>query len=141
MSKKVKIILLSIIGLMILVGVGLLIHRALTKPKPEEHEIKYNENNEILKDSEIKGMKIYDISLKIEDGKNSYYSAKGINTTDKAIDFVGIVITFYKEEEQMGKIEIYNQRTIEPGETIELENITDIDLYNATSYKVDWIGE
>ena len=141
MNKKVKIVVISVISVALIVGASIVIYKALTKPTPKKQEIKYNESNEILKDSEVKGLKIHDISLKIIDGETSNYVAKATNTTDKKIDFVGIVITFYKDEEQMGKIEIYNQRTIEPGETIDLENITDMDLYKATSSKIEWIGE
>ena len=141
MNKRIKIILITLISVIALVGASIVIYKALTKEKPKKQDVKYNESNEILKDSEVKGLKIHDISLKIIDGETSNYVAKATNTTDKKIDFVGIVITFYKDEEQMGKIEIYNQRSIEPGETIDLENITDMDLYKATSSKIEWIGE
>ena len=140
LDKKIKIALIVLAGLILFTIAFCVVHNFTNKENKNTPEVKYNKNSEILKDREVNGLTIHDISLQVTDGQSNYRS-KATNKTDKKIDFVGIEVTFYNSTEEIGKIQIYNERTIEPGETIDLVNYNDMDLLNATSVKIDMVGE
>ena len=140
LNIKYKIIIITFVALIICVASFFAIREFGSKKGGNKPVVKYNKGAEILKEREIKGLTIHDISLRIEDGQSNY-RAKATNKTDHNIEFVGIGITFYNDATEMGRIEMYQEKTIEPGETIDLENFTDMNLLKATDLKLDWIGE
>ena len=140
LDTKIKIVIVAAICLVLAVGVFCVARSFSGKQKKHVSEIKYNKNAEILKEREINGLSIHDISLQTEDGQSNY-RAKATDKTNEKIKFVGIEFTFYNDAGEMGNIKVYNEREIAPGETIDLVNYNDMDLFSATSVKLELVGE
>ena len=137
---KIKIVLIALVCLIFATGTFFVVRGLTNKKEKPEPVINYNKNEEILKDREIQGISIHDITLQTVDGQSNY-RAKATNKTDAPIEFNGIAITLYKDGEEIGTIEMYPNRTLQPGETVDIVNFNDMNLNEATSVKLELVGE
>ena len=140
MDIKIKIALIALVCLIVATGTFFVVRSLTNKEKKHEPVINYNKNEEILKDREINGISIHDVTLQTVDGQSNY-RAQATNKTDAPIEFNGIALTLYKDAEEIGTIEMYPNRTLEPGETIDIVNYNDMNLNEATSIKLELVGE
>ena len=140
LNKKTKIIIGVVFLLIVLVSSFLIARSIMNKKTEPEAVVNYNTNSEILKEHEIGGLLIHDISLQMTDGQSNF-RAKATNKTDKNIDFEGLELTFYDEKGELGKVRVFQTRTIVPNETIDLVNYTDMDFTKASSVKYEIVSE
>ena len=129
-NKKLVLIIAVVIIAIIsaLISFGLKDDDKKTTEQPKV-EIKENKNKNVIKDQVVDGIKISDVKVEIIDGLTTY-TAKATNTTENPINFKGVDIHV------KGDIEItlgaYGFTVINPGETLELINYSDVDLEKAT---------
>ena len=136
-TKKKIIIVVSVI-LLLAVIIGAIIY--FTRDKEPEDIITINNNKEILNGADVDGIKISNISLKAVNG-NSEYRAVAENTTEEVRDLTGYSITFYENEKEVGTIEVYINKELEPGEKYDLTNFSDMDLSRATAAKYEVVSQ
>ena len=140
LNKRTKIIIVSVFLIIILIVSFLIVKHIMDKDEKPVPVVNYNTNSEILKEHEIGGLLIHDISLQMTDGQSNF-RAKATNKTDKNIDFEGLELTFYDEKGELGKVRVFQTRTIVPNETIDLVNYTDMDFTKASSVKYEIVSE
>lgn len=95
----------------------------------EKIVVKENKNKNVIKEQIVDGIKISDVKVEIIDGLTTF-TAKATNTTENPINFKGVDIHV------KGNIEVtlgaHGFSVINPGETLELINYSDVDLEKAT---------
>lgn len=130
-NKKITLIIAVIIIAIIsaLIGVNLKDNDKKANKKEEKVEIKENTNKNVIKDQVVDGIKISDVKVEIINGLTTF-TAKATNTTENPINFKGVDIHV------KGDIEVtlgaHGFSVINPGETLELINYSDVDLEKAT---------
>lgn len=130
-NKKITLIIAVIIIAIIsaLIGVNLKDNDKKANKKEEKVEIKENTNKNVIKDQVVDGIKISDVKVEIIKGLTTF-TAKATNTTENPINFKGVDIHV------KGDIEVtlgaHGFSVINPGETLELINYSDVDLEKAT---------
>lgn len=133
--KKNKNIIIStlviiIIVLVVLIKVtGIKNNNILKEDKTQKKvEIKHNKNENVLKEQIVDGIKISDVKVEIIDGLTTF-TAKATNTTESPINFKGVDILVKGEKEY--SLAVYGFESINPGETLDLINYSDVDLEKA----------
>lgn len=93
-----------------------------------ESKVKENKNKNVIKEQIVDGIKISDVKVEIINGLTTF-TAKATNTTENPINFKGVDIHV------KGNVEVtlgaYGFSVINPGETLDLINYSDVDLEKA----------
>lgn len=139
--KDKKIIINGIVFALIIIGIVcfLIINNGKQNNNDSEKNVVKNTNQEVIKETLVEGIKIYDVQVKIVDGMTTY-TAKATNTTDSDIELEGFAI-IVKGKDINTELGIYGLGKIGAGETTELTNYSDIDLTNATSIEYKFVKE
>ena len=130
-NKKIIIIIVVVIIAIIsaLVSVNLKDNAKKKSGTQEKVEVKQNTNKNVIKEQIVDGIKISDVKVEIINGLTTF-TAKATNTTENPINFKGVDIHV------KGDIEVtlgaHGFSVINPGETLELINYSDVDLEKAT---------
>lgn len=131
-NKKLILIIAVVIIAIISALIGFSLKNDNDNKKENEKpkvEIKENTNKSVIKDQVVDGIKISDVKVEIIDGLTTF-TAKATNITENPINFKGIDINV------KGNIDItlgaHGFSVINPGETLELINYSDVDLEKAT---------
>ena len=127
MNKKIKLILVGIIGISLLTG-------CFKKEKQETEEpIKVNTNENVIKDQEVEGLKMTNTSLVYENGTTTLETLV-INNTEEDYTINKIKITVKdKEGNVVTTLTGTIADTIKPGESRVIDSDTPMDLSEAGS--------
>ena len=119
MSKKKKIILVIII----LVIITTLIYIILINKGKKNITVVDNIPKVMYKEKELEGFKFSDINF---DFKNNVfeYKVKVTNTTKEPKEFYGVAIALMKGKNEIGRVELYNKTTLQPGESMIIKNFS-----------------
>ncbi|MBE6161251.1 MAG: hypothetical protein E7158_03425 [Firmicutes bacterium] len=134
-KKIVAVIALLAFFVAAIIGVYWYINR----DKDSKAETIKNTNKEVISESVLNGLKINDVKIETTNGMTVY---KGTleNLTKEVIPVNGVSATFYENEKEVGTIEMYINKELEPGEKAELNNYSDMDFSRATNVKYQVIS-
>ncbi len=138
-KRNIIIIVLAILLLVIPISISLVIkNNKKDMDNVEKNKKSYNINSNIISEKEIEGYKITDVKVEIINGLTTY-TAKAINTTNEPKDLVGFNIYFENKEKAVGMISIYINEKLNPNDSIDLINYSDLDLTSATDINYELI--
>lgn len=135
MENKKKIL---IVCLVIVIIASIITNIYILSNKPEENTFKIDgidtlDNQDILKDATIEGLKITNISLITREGISTY-KATITNTTDKEIDINQLYVTFYEDKKE-NKILALMNTNLEPNASTNISITSESDLSGTTNIK------
>lgn len=100
-----------------------------------------NKNSNVISNQEIEGFKISDVKVEIINGLTTF-TAKATNVTSEAKHLSGFNIYFTeKSDGDMGMVTVYINGDVNPNESVDLINYSDLDLTKATNIKYELIQE
>lgn len=100
-----------------------------------------NKNSNVILNQEIEGFKISDVKVEIINGLTTF-TAKATNVTSEVKHLSGFNIYFTeKSDGDMGMVTVYINGDINPNESVDLINYSDLDLTKATNIKYELIQE
>ena len=100
-----------------------------------------NKNSNVISNQEIEGFKISDVKVEIINGLTTF-TAKATNVTSEVKHLSGFNIYFTeKSDGDMGMVTVYINGDINPNESVDLINYSDLDLTKATNIKYELIQE
>ena len=139
-----KIIIAVIADLLVLVPI---ISAVVIKNNKKENNNKTtekrteNKNSNVISNQEIEGFKISDVKVEIINGLTTF-TAKATNVTSEVKHLSGFNIYFTeKSDGDMGMVTVYINGDINPNESVDLINYSDLDLTKATNIKYELIQE
>lgn len=100
-----------------------------------------NKNSNVISNQEIEGFKISDVKVEIINGLTTF-TAKATNVTNEVKHLSGFNIYFTeKSDGDMGMVTVYINGDVNPNESVDLINYSDLDLTKATNIKYELIQE
>ena len=137
MSPIVIITLVLLVAVLIFGIVSMKPGSKGTNNTNKEEEVKYNTNENVVKDKEINGILFTDIQCSY-DGENSILTYKIINNTTEVINLKEYeVIVKDKDGATLAMIEPNLDQEIKPGESFDTGNAINIDLSSAYSMELN----
>lgn len=137
MSPIVIIALVLLVAILIFGIVSMKPGSKGTNKAPKEEEVKYNTNENVVKDKEINGILFTDIQCSY-DGENSILTYKIVNNTTEVINLKEYeVIVKDKDGAMLAMIEPNLDQEIKPGESFDTGNAINIDLSSAYSMELN----
>ena len=136
-NKKVLIICLIIIILVSIIANIYILSNKPEKDLPTIDGIKIPEYKDILKETEIEGLKITNISLLTRDGMSSY-KAEVTNNTDIKKEINKLYVVFHEEDNENKILALYNV-SIESNEKTYINITSEKDLSKTT--KITYVIE
>ena len=137
MSPIVIITLVLLVAVLIFGIVSMKPGSKGTNNTNKEEEVKYNTNENVVKDKEINGILFTDIQCSY-DGENSILTYKIVNNTTEVINLKEYeVIVKDKDGATLAMIEPNLDQEIKPGESFDTGNAINIDLSSAYSMELN----
>ena len=138
-KRNIIIIVVAILLLVIPISISLVIkNNKKDLDNVEKNKKSYNINNNIISEKEIEGYKITDVKVEMINGLTTY-TAKAINITNDTKDLVGFNIYFENKEKALGMISVYINEKLNPNDSVDLINYSDLDLTSATDINYELI--
>lgn len=138
-KRNIIIIVVAILLLVIPISISLVIkNNKKDLDNVEKNKKSYNINSNIISEKEIEGYKITDVKVEMINGLTTY-TAKAINITNDTKDLVGFNIYFENKEKALGMISVYINEKLNPNDSVDLINYSDLDLTNATDINYELI--
>lgn len=138
-KRNIIIIVGAILLLVIPISISLVIkNNKKDLDNVEKNKKSYNINSNIISEKEIEGYKITDVKVEMINGLTTY-TAKAINITNDTKDLVGFNIYFENKEKALGMISVYINEKLNPNDSVDLTNYSDLDLTSATDINYELI--
>lgn len=138
-KRNIIIIVVAILLLVIPISISLVIkNNKKDLDNVEKNKKSYNINSNIISEKEIEGYKITDVKVEMINGLTTY-TAKAINITNDTKDLVGFNIYFENKEKALGMISVYINEKLNPNDSVDLTNYSDLDLTSATDINYELI--
>ena len=138
-KRNIIIIVVAILLLVIPISISLAIkYNKKDLDNVEKNKKSYNINSNIISEKEIEGYKITDVKVEMINGLTTY-TAKAINITNDTKDLVGFNIYFENKEKALGMISVYINEKLNPNDSVDLINYSDLDLTSATGINYELI--
>lgn len=138
-KRNIIIIIVLILLLFIPISISLAIkNNKKDLDNVEKNKKSYNINSNIISEKEIEGYKITDVKVEMINGLTTY-TAKAINITNDTKDLVGFNIYFENKEKALGMISVYINEKLNPNDSVDLINYSDLDLTSATDINYELI--
>lgn len=138
-KRNIIIIVVAILLLVIPISISLVIkNNKKDLDNVEKNKKSYNINSNIISEKEIEGYKITDVKVEMINGLTTY-TAKAINITNDTKDLVGFNIYFENKEKALGMISVYINEKLNPNDSVDLINYSDLDLTSATDINYELI--
>ena len=136
-----KIIIAVIAVLLVLVPIISAVVIKNNNKKENNNKTTENKNSNVISNKEIEGFKISDVKVEIINGLTTF-TAKATNVTGEVKHLSGFNIYFTeKSDGDMGMVTVYINGDINPNESVDLINYSDLDLTKATNIKYELIQE
>ena len=136
-----KIIIAVIAVLLVLVPIISAVVIKNNNKKENNNKTTENKNSNVISNKEIEGFKISDVKVEIINGLTTF-TAKATNVTSEVKHLSGFNIYFTeKSDGDMGMVTVYINGDINPNESVDLINYSDLDLTKATNIKYELIQE